>query len=349
MNPEDEIHLNPEQILPLGIFCFLMTLVGLLGNGTVVYSSLRYNTIRLDKVSLIFIQNLAVADILYTVCVILPQFATYAAGGWVLGDAYCMVMAQVGIVPVSANTLTVLALTAYRLRVVVDPFTQNSGKLARIGVAVIWVLALVPMLVFIGYRSQSTFRQENARCLSDIYENEEARIPVMVLVGLIVILPFFTISVCNVILCGVAVKHSQRMAARSTDKTASTNYRALLMVCALSGLFIVSWTPYIVFTFLKIRSPEVPPALDLLAFHCIFINSFGNPILYTFTNKRFGAYVLGVLKSACFWRTGAEGGTGNKVDRVPTAATNTPSVSRQESDLIEISTIPSVLGKTYMQ
>jgi hypothetical protein len=63
------------------------------------------------------------------------------------------------------------------------------------------------------------------------------------------------------------------------------------MVCALSGLFITSWGPYVVYILMKSRKLDIPPVLDLMAFHFIFLNAFGNPILYTVTNKRFGSYV----------------------------------------------------------
>jgi MFS family permease len=200
-------------------------------------------------------------------------------------------MAQVGIIPVSANTLTVLAITGYRLKVLMNPFAETSTKSAKIGIAVIWGIAFIPTIIFAAYHSKSEFHEENGRCLSDIYDNDAARIPVMMCVGLIVLLPLFAITFFNVILSCIAIRYSRRRAEEQT------NYRALVMVCFLSGLFIVSWTPYVVFTFLKMKSPSVPAALDLLAFHCIFINSFGNPILYTITNKRFGEYVKGLLMS----------------------------------------------------
>lgn len=287
----EELQFSKEQVIPLGMFCFIMTFFGIFGNGTVIYSSLRYNAIKIDKISLILVQSLALADILYSFCVILPQFITYAAGRWVLGHVYCIVMAQIGIIPVSANTLTVLAITSYRLRVILSPFSTIQTKTIKKIIAGIWGIALVPTTVFISYRSKSTFHVENGRCLSDIYDNDAARIPVMTLVGLIVILPLFAISIFNSILTVIAVRHS---AGRNNDRK---SYRALVMVCALSGLFIVSWTPYIVFTFMKMRTTKLSPVLDLLSFHCIFINSFGNPILYSLTNRRFGKYVRGLLTS----------------------------------------------------
>ena len=309
----DDLAFSPAQVATLGIFCFIMTFFGILGNGTVLYSTIRYNAIRLDRISLIFVQNLALADMLYTICVILPQLITYIAGRWVLGKVYCVVMAQVGIIPVSANTLTVLAITGYRLRVVMNPFAEASTKVAKAGVAVTWTVAMIPTIIFTAYRSKSEFHEENGRCLSDIYDNDAARVPVMMCVGLIVLLPLFAITFFNVILSYIAIKHSKR---RAEERA---NYKALVMVCSLSGLFIVSWTPYVIFTFLKMKSPSVPPALDLLAFHCIFINSFGNPILYTLTNKRFKEYVTGVLMSV--FRRGEKGATSSAMQVVGTSST----------------------------
>ena len=265
------------------------------------YSSIRYKSIRLDRVSLVLIRNLAIADILYTLCVILPQFVTYVAKKWVLGRVYCVVMAQLGIIPVSANTLTVLAITSYRLKVVLYPLRISSTLRAKVGVGVTWVLALLPTLVIAAYKSQSEFRPKNGRCLIDIYDNDKARIPVMMCVGVMVILPLFAITIFNMLLSGIAIKYAQK-------KERRFNYRSLIMVCFLSGLFIISWTPYVIFTFLRMKSSTVSPVLDLLAFHCIFINSTGNPILYTVVNKRFGEYVKGLLvRRFCFNKVGVGG------------------------------------------
>lgn len=284
-----ELIFSNTQIIVLGIFCFIMAFFGILGNGTVLFSSLKYNAIRLDRVSLLYVQNLALADILYTICVIVPQLITYIARKWVLGKVYCIMMAQVGIIPVSANTMTVLTITGYRLKVILSPFSRASAKQAKISIAIIWIIAVVPVIVFAVYKSQSEFHQENGRCLSDIYDNDAARIPVMLCVGLIVLLPLFAITLFNIILVCIAMKHANE---REEDRA---NYKALITVCCLSGLFIVSWTPYVVFTFRKMKNPTVSPVLDLLAFHCIFLNAFGNPILYTLTNRRFGVFVKNLL------------------------------------------------------
>ena len=81
-----DINLTSDQIIPLGIYSFIVTVFGIFGNGTVIYASIRYNAINLDKITVLFIRNLAVADILYTLCDILSQTITFIAGRWVLGS-----------------------------------------------------------------------------------------------------------------------------------------------------------------------------------------------------------------------------------------------------------------------
>ena len=45
-----------SQLIPLAIYCFLASVLGILGNTTVLYASLRYNAMELDEVSLVFVQ-----------------------------------------------------------------------------------------------------------------------------------------------------------------------------------------------------------------------------------------------------------------------------------------------------
>ena len=296
----EELRFTILQRVPLAIYCCIMAFFGIFGNGTVIYSSLRYNAIRLDKISLIFVQNLAIADILYTICVILPQMVTYLAGGWVLGPVYCFLAAQISFIPGSANALTVLALTGYRLRLISSPFSSVSRCAARGVMAGVWLAASSGTIISLGYGSSSTFNPANGKCMSSIYINKAAKVPFLLAVALIVILPIFLTTIFNTVLVFFSIRSSRRMRnmtrRKGEKKKKESNYKALLMVCSLSGLFIVSWVPYITFTFLKMKSPDISPSLDLLAFHCIFINSFGNPILYSLTNKRFGEYVKGVLR-----------------------------------------------------
>ena len=325
---------STAQLVPLTVFCFIVTFFGLLGNGTVLYSSVRYNAIRLDRVSLILVQNLAVADIIYTLCVILPQLITYVAGQWVLGKVYCFISAQISFIPGSANALTVLLITSYRLWLVTHPFSSTSKNKARIVVAITWVLASAGTVISLSYKSSSTFNPQNGKCMSGVYENLAAQALFKIALAVIVMIPLLVITVENIVLCFIAVKSSRR------HENSKVNYKALLMVCALSGLFILSWVPYIIFTLMKSKNPEIPQALDLLAFHCIYINSFGNPILYTLTNKRFGLYVSSLLYNVFPCLCGVKMSPKDLPGVNPTSSTNARSTTEPRPGELELE--PSV-------
>ena len=315
---------SPLQVASLGTFCFFMTFFGLLGNGTVLYSSVRYNAIRLDRVSLILVQNLAVADIIYTLCVILPQLITYVAGQWVLGKVYCFISAQISFIPGSANALTVLLITSYRLWLVTHPFSSTSKNKARIVVAITWVLASAGTVISLSYKSSSTFNPKNGKCTSEIYVIKEAEAIFKIAVGVIIMIPLLVITVENIILCVIAVK-SSRM-----QENSKPNYKALVMVCALSGIFILSWVPYVIYSFMISKNPDVPKAVELLSFHCIYINAFANPILYTLTNRRFGEYVRSLLLTTCCFICRFKGIAKSHSSTNPTSTSNARPASAVE-------------------
>ena len=86
------------QRIFLALYCFVIATGGLIGNGTVIYSTLRYNAIKIDEISLIFVQNLAIGDMLTTLAMVFPQFVTWVTGEWVLGEIYCFISAQLNFV-----------------------------------------------------------------------------------------------------------------------------------------------------------------------------------------------------------------------------------------------------------
>ena len=286
--------LGTAQVVPLAIYNTLVTLLGLAGNTIVIYSSLRYNAIKLDKVSLMFVQNLAVADLLYIFCNILPSTVTFIAGRYVLGEVYCFVSAQISFIPGSVSNFTLLALTAYRFRMVYCPLSISlSTRTVKIIICFIWVLGSMVLDVSLGFGSKSVFVRTSAKCFSTIYQNAAASTIFTCSIFGVVFVPLIALTIMNTVLCVIAYRLSKREA----TATASPGTKALTTVCLLSGLFIISWAPYIAYVLWKSKDPDhVPVAMELLAYQAIELNSFGNPILYTFTNKRFGMYVVSVIR-----------------------------------------------------
>ena len=94
-------------------------------------------------------------------------------------------------------------------------------------------------------------------------------------------LPTFLIILCNVWVLVIARKRTRQ----------SVQIMAVVTVSAVSGLFVLSWAPKLIYiTVVSITKEQVPWAVAFSHFFP-FINSVGNPIIYTFTNRRYGQFV----------------------------------------------------------
>ena len=304
------LDLTTSQIVILGIYCSIMTSLGLIGNCTVIYSTFRYKAIRLDRVSLLFVQNLAVADVLYTIFVILSATVTFLAGGWVLGVAWCDVGAQLGFTPAVANFLFVMYISLYRLFLVTHPFQAIKMRTARLGCGSSWSVAVAVPAAINGYfRTKGVFNSHIGTCKSSVYLKEEAKIVLAVATSLVVLIPLLVITLTNFVLCFIAARHSHRVKDKRRFKRGGKqkeqggdhppqrkHNKAVMMTCVLSGMLFASWLPYVVYNIMLTSHVDLPKVFEILAFNCIYINASVNPIIYTLANKRFGRYVGGLLR-----------------------------------------------------
>ena len=284
------------EVIFLGMYCTIATVLGLIGNSIVIYSSIRYNAVKLDRISLIFTQHLALADILYIFVVVFPRSITFMAGKYVLGNGYCFLSAQFAFFPGTVNSLIVLSITGYRLRMITSPFSTVSTNSVFVHLAVIWVVGLTGIVLSLSYHSSSFFDPVSLACVSGIYTvGGTATLLLNVMVGAIIFIPLIAVTIMNFILVVVAIKSANR-------HNEYPNFWGLLTVCCLSGFYIISWVPFIIYMVVETSEFPAPPSLRLVGFYCIFLNTFCNPILYTFTNKRFGRHVKGLLYSIFFCR-----------------------------------------------
>ena len=279
----DSINLTTAQSIFLGMYSLLVILVGLIGNATVIYTSLKHNAIKLDCVILTFIQNLAVADILYITVVVIPSFITTSTGAWVFGQLLCDVFAQLKIIPAMANTIFVLAITIQRLVLFTCPFRGCSARAAKIWAGCIWggiILFLLPFVVY--YKPRGEVVLGIGMCLTTLHTI--AKVAALFTTALTVLLPMVLIIITNIIICVIANKHSS-VDSRIKRRRQGNN---ILLISLISGVFILSWILYIIRNLLPVKYDT----LDLVAFNCLAINSCANPILYSLTNLRFRKYLI---------------------------------------------------------
>eukprot|EP00116_Pleurobrachia_bachei_P005890 sb/3466152/ len=287
-----DLSLSLTQRIPLIIYDTLATLLMFTGNSAVLYTSLRYNAISLDEVSLVFVQNLAIADLLFAVTVIFPILVTLVADRFVLGGVWCFINSQTSFIPWILNSLLVLAISSHRVAVATNPLLSlklNQSQ-ARYLCLVLWCLALSVPGIQIVSGSVSSFSPTTAKCVSSIYSDAAtADLFLWYIVVILSLTPLCLVIILNGVLGFIAVRASKSMRARS-------HYKGVVMVCALSGLFAVSWLPWGISTILSlIGRPINYPYISLLGYHITFLNGMGNPILYTLTNRRFARFLRQLL------------------------------------------------------
>ena len=102
-------------------FKILVVMLGLCGNGLVFYASVIHQAIKMDKVTVLFVENLAALDFLITLVYYLPTLITLYAKRWVLGKAVCFINAYLSAVLCINEIMLIAAIASYRMSVLKKP------------------------------------------------------------------------------------------------------------------------------------------------------------------------------------------------------------------------------------
>ena len=89
-------------------------LIGLVGNILVIMSSIKYGTFKLDRVTIVLVRNLAIADLALVLTYDTPLLITHVARRWVLGKQMCYVVGFGFVVPACANMAFVMLVSLHR-------------------------------------------------------------------------------------------------------------------------------------------------------------------------------------------------------------------------------------------
>ena len=67
------------------VYCVLALTINLAGNIFILISSIKYNAIKIDAVSVVLIQNIAISDMIVALNTIHTTLASLLADGWIYG------------------------------------------------------------------------------------------------------------------------------------------------------------------------------------------------------------------------------------------------------------------------
>ena len=277
------LNMSQSKTFPMSIWTFLMLVIGMSGNLTVIYGSIRHSALKLDQALLIFIHNLAVADIIYQVVYVFPALVTFTARQWVLGDVWCYIEAHGTHLPGIANSLLILAITLHRLLLFSFPTRTVAPWTAAFISGAVWTMAVVVQTCFLAYfGTDAEFYPLVGGCVANVVYNANASLTMVLAMSMAILLPLTFITIANAMICMIAYRRSTR--ARECMK-------GIMLTFLMSGVFIVSWIPFIARCIIAFINPPVGKRLEFFAYNSIAINTVANPIFYSLTNQRFRDYV----------------------------------------------------------
>ena len=159
------IHDKAERYVLSG-YMFLIVLSSVIGDTLILIGSIRYNAIKLHKIMVVFIQYIAVADLVCSIFRVLPGAVSLVANGWIFGDFLCsatfimmFIFAGTGFLLISALTFSKFMIIKYPFRAV--HFSKKHGHLATLGMFAFWCCFGVIYIVdgtsayfsYLGYNS----------------------------------------------------------------------------------------------------------------------------------------------------------------------------------------------------
>ena len=165
-----EEYQNFESIIKIGIpiIFTIITLLGLLGNGLVIWTILTETKMRTPTNLLIL--NLAVADILFIVICVPFTGATYVLPNYIFGRVWCKISQYFVYVSACVSMYRLVLMSVVHCIVVVVTLSSRSFVTARsvyIAVVVVWTVNLYgfsPLLNQYDVISYPYFGEERSAC-----------------------------------------------------------------------------------------------------------------------------------------------------------------------------------------
>ena len=271
------------------LWSVISTILSLVGNTTVLIASRKYRALKLDKYSTRLIDNLAAADIGYTLTDIVPTIGALAADGWIYGTQLCVVDKFLTDSFYSITPLIVALLCVSKLTCLISPLRAHTRTTRPVILVVllVWFVVITACLVStVVYRSNIYYDNLSFQCWVDYTHREyfgTFLIVYMILVAVVILATTIWLLVLAKKIAG------------SVQKRGST---AIIAVCAIYSLATVptavrmamELTPwYLTWT------EDAKAISEILTLYSFYLTNFSNPIVYYFSLRSFREFVDGKI------------------------------------------------------
>ena len=296
---DDKIHIDSKSLNSVWIFQIvwgqLSFILGITGNVFVLYATIAHNAIKLDKMSVWIINNLAVADICNCILVLLPILLTQYGklnDTLLFGETFYITLGCYMFTFYVANIFLVNFLAVNKFVRCLFPLRNlDSSRRQRIAVTITTFMAcFAPIVLQIYNLSQGVLTLSDKAMSADYFGvawsntitikckmgQAEQIIDYLIMVTIIV-LPCVSLIIFNFALVILAVKKSNT----------SLNKQNLLISILMIFTFLSSYLPYLLVYLLKSKSLEA----EEIAVVIPNLTVWNNPLIYFAVNRTFKTFV----------------------------------------------------------
>nr|QRN45472.1 CCHamide-2 receptor [Carausius morosus] len=314
---------RPETYIVPVLFAVIF-IVGILGNGTLVFIFIKHRNMRTVPNTYIF--SLALGDLLVIIVCVPVTSTIYTVESWPYGAFICKISEYFKEVSIAVSVFTLTALSAERYCVIVNPIRRHVGgghmttKPPTLVIAVgIWIMAIIfalPLFLFSNLQYGEVPGNHNISICSPFpleygtfYEKTVVmfRFLAYYAIPLLIIAFFYILMARHLELSTINMPgelQSESTQARGRKKVAK-------MVLAFVVIFIACFLPYHTFSLWFHFCPTAEQDYDdywhifrIIGFCLSFINSCINPVALYCVSSTFRKYFNRHLFCCCVGTTG---------------------------------------------
>ena len=277
-------------------YLLFVTLSSLIGDTTILISSIKYKAIRLHVMIVVIIQHIALSDLMVVLTDVLPKVISVLNQGWVFGTFMCrvapaprMYFVTVGLFLVGAMTTSKTFLLKYPLR-----FGSFAKDNKNVICTLCWVAALVSPGLYLYLHLENKITYFSYRGYQCDFKNPS---PPNNWIKTFPILVIF-IPTCIVLFTTVYILlEARRVAKRYRDRLRWQGTMATLMTALL---YILSALPHMLFRIIEHFSSEEDNSFMFKEFYRMaisfhYINTISNFYVYCMTVASFREFLVSIL------------------------------------------------------
>ena len=274
------------------IVCGMITLMGFLGNGLVIWTILTNKKMKTPTNMLIL--NLAVTDFLFVVICVPFEEVEWVLPRYIFGTVWCKISNYFIFVCACVSIFNLVFISMVRCIVVVYPITSKSWITTRriwLAIAAVWIIILggfSPCLVHYEVFPYTVLGEERSKCTNIDPKSDYLIFTVFFAFGCIAL---FIMMILYGILLIMLRSGTRTMSLEMSRQRNRVQGQATKMVIAVILCFLLCWLPIEVIFFMAMFGAYPNTTVGYLCItlaNCLaYFNSCMNPILYAFLSSQF--------------------------------------------------------------